>query len=86
MQIYDKPLREWTNIENQFKITSELITLQSNGMFIWPPIVIEECVETHIQPLPIQVKFDYWKQFQVDHYADQDDPVRVIWKERKYIF
>jgi len=81
---YSAPLQKWKSLENQFKITSEIITLQSNGVFIWPPVVIEECVETHIQPLPIQMKFNYWKSFGVNNFAEEEDPVRMIWKEKGY--
>ena len=66
-------------------ITSELIPRQSEGVFLWPPIVIEECLETHIQPLPVSTKFDYWKQFDVRLFASDKDPIWNFWEKLGYV-
>jgi hypothetical protein len=66
-------------------VTSELITTLSEGIFTWPPLVIEECIETAIQELPISMKMSYWRNFGLNNFLLEGDPVIPLWRDLQYL-
>ena len=65
------------------RITSEIITQLSRGAYISPPIVIEESINSNIQPDgQMSNHRNYYSQFGIENYNASDDiNIRDLWDD-----
>lgn len=62
-------------------VTSELITRQSNGNFISPPLLIEEGVYSTLrQGNDLNVHRGFFSSFGLDNYTAADGDIKAIWQ------
>lgn len=80
---YHIPIVNWKDWSSIPHLTSEFLILASSGYFVWPPIVMEESVDSHVTEIT-RAKFDYWQQFGLKNFVDHNDEVLRMWKEKKY--
>lgn len=84
----DKCLSTDNNPPNNYtkRITSEIITIKSGGVFVNIPLLVDESLDTSIQnQISNQWHLNYYAQFDHNNYADADidaknDELLQLWK------